>query len=193
MYWTRSRRTSEEQLAAVTIGERKPLNGPIHLAPYEPRWPSEYARLAESIRRALGEKVLLLEHVGSTAVPGLSAKPVIDIVLGVADSANEPSYLPLLEGEGFVLRIREPGWFGHRLFKSPHPDGNLHVFSAGCEEIGRMLAFRDWLRTHEDDRWRYENTKRALGARIWKHVQDYADAKSQIVQEILERALGAQS
>jgi GrpB-like predicted nucleotidyltransferase (UPF0157 family) len=188
---TRSPR--EDYLAEVTIGERKPLNGTIHLAPYDPHWPSEFARLADGIRRALGEKALILEHVGSTSVPGLSAKPVIDIVLAVADSADESSYVPPLEGEGFVLRIREPDWFEHRLFKAPHTDGNLHVFSAGCEEIGHMLAFRDWLRMHEEERSRYEKTKRALAARTWKHVQDYADAKSGIVQEILARALGSGS
>jgi len=138
----------------VTIGERKPLNGTIHLAPYDPRCPALYTQLANRIRAALCEQVLLLEHVGSTSVPGLSAKPVIDIVLAVADSADECSYAPPLEREGFVLRIREPNWLEHRLFKTPDTDGNLHVFSAGTEEIRRMLAFRDWLRTHEADRLR---------------------------------------
>jgi GrpB-like predicted nucleotidyltransferase (UPF0157 family) len=147
-------------------------------------------RHAAGIRRALGDKALLIEHVGSTSVPGLSAKPVIDIILAVADSADEASYVPPLEGEGFILRIREPDWFKHRLFKAPHPDCNLHVFCAGCEEIRRMLAFRDWLRMQEAERRRYERSKRALAARTWKHVQDYADAKSGIVQEILARALG---
>jgi GrpB-like predicted nucleotidyltransferase (UPF0157 family) len=185
----RSPRGTEEYLAAVTLGERKPLNSTIHLAPYDPRWPSEFTQLANRIRAALGERVLLLEHVGSTSVPGLSAKPIIDIVLGVADSADECSYVPSLEGGGFVLRIREPNWFEHRLLKTPGTDGNLQVFSAGSEEIGRMLAFRDWLRTHEEARLRYEETKRALAARTWRHVQDYADAKSGFVQEILARYL----
>lgn len=180
---------TDEYLAVVTIGERRPLNSTIHLAPYEPRWPSDFAKLANRIGGALGEQVLLLEHVGSTSVPGLSAKPIIDSVLAVHDSADERSYAPLLEREGFVLRIREPNWFEHRLFKTPEMDGNLHVFSAGCEEIGRMLTFRDWLRTHEEDRLRYEETKRALAARTWRHVQDYADAKSGIIQEILACAL----
>jgi len=186
---TRNPRETEEYLAAVTIGERKPLNGTIHLAPYDPRWPSEFTQLANRIRAALGERVSLLEHVGSTSVPGLSAKPIIDIVLGVADSADECSYAPQLEREGFFLRIREPNWFEHRLFKTPETEGNLHVFSARSDEIRRMLAFRDWLRTHEEDRLRYEETKRALAARTWRHVQDYADAKSEFVQEILVRAL----
>ena len=100
-------------------------------------------------------------------MPGLSAKPVIDIVLAVADSADESSYVPALEGQGFTLRVREPDWFEHRLFRLPDIDSNLHVFSFGCEEIDRMLVFRDWLRTHEDERRRYEtqsaNSRRVPG------------------------------
>ena len=134
---------------------------------------------------------MLLEHVGSTSVPGLSAKPIIDIVLAVANSADESSYVPLLEEKGFVLRIREPDWFEHRVLKTPDIAGNLHVFSVGCEEIDRMLAFRNWLRSDDDDRRFYEETKRELAARTWKDIQNYADAKSEIVQEILARALGS--
>lgn len=179
----------DQYLDAVTLGDRKPLNNTIHLAPYDPRWPSDFAQLANLIRGALGDKVLLLEHVGSTSVPGLSAKPIIDIVMAVADSADESSYVASLVERGFVLRIREPDWFEHRVFKTPLKDGNLHVFSTGCEEIGRMLKFRDHLRTHDEDRKLYEDAKQALAARTWKHVQNYADAKSEIVREILARAL----
>ena len=186
---TLSATETEDYLAAITIGKREPVNSMIYLAPYDPGWPSEFAQLANLIRAALRDKVLLLEHVGSTSVPGLSAKPIIDIVLAVADSADESSYVPPLEEQGFVLRIREPDWFEHRLFKTHRTGANLHVFSTGHEEIDRMLAFRDWLRIHEEDRRRYEETKRALAARTWKHVQDYADAKSKVVQEILTRAL----
>jgi GrpB-like predicted nucleotidyltransferase (UPF0157 family) len=136
----------------------------------------------------LGRRVLLLEHVGSTSVPDLSAKPMIDLVLAVADSADEASYVPLLQAQGFVLRIREPGWFEHRLLQAPEIAGHLHVFSAGCPEIGRMLAFRDHLRAHAEDRTLYERTKQALAARRWRDVQHYADAKSDVVREILARA-----
>ena len=180
--------TRDLYLAAVTIGERKPFDGRITLAPYDPDWPEEFERQAHRIREALSDRVLLLEHVGSTSVPGLSAKPVIDIVLSVSNSADEAAYIPQLEGQGFVLRIREPGWYEHRLVKTPHARGNLHVFSAGCEEIDRMLMFRDWLREHEDERRLYENVKRELAARTWRHVQHYADAKSEVVEQILSRA-----
>jgi GrpB-like predicted nucleotidyltransferase (UPF0157 family) len=179
---------TEAQILAVTVGERKPLNSTITLAPYDPAWPSLFTRLEQRVRKALGDDVLLLEHVGSTSVPDLSAKPIIDMVLAVADSSDEPSYVPRLEEEGFVLRIREPDWHEHRMFKAPEVQGNLHVFSEGCEEIERMLLFRDWLRSQPDDRLRYEEAKQALAARTWKYTQNYADAKTKIVEEILARA-----
>src|SRR5258707_1301210 len=125
--------TTEEYLLAVTIGERKPLNGSVYLAPYDPDWRSQFSLLADRIRDALAEKVLGVEHVGSTLVARLSAKPIIDRVLAVPNSADESSYVPPLEKQGFVLRIREPDWFEHRLLKAPDIDGNLHVFSTGCE------------------------------------------------------------
>jgi GrpB-like predicted nucleotidyltransferase (UPF0157 family) len=142
------------------------------------------------IRSALSDRALLVEHVGSTAVPGLCAKPIIDIVLAVEDSTDEGSYVPALEEQGFALRAREPAWYQHRYLIQESGDAQwqLHVFSAGCEEIERMLAFRDWLRANADDRLHYENVKRELAARTWRHVQNYADAKADIVREILARA-----
>ena len=174
-----------EQLLAVTVGERLPLNSTIHIASYDPAWPAMFARQAKRIRDILGDKVLLLEHVGSTSVPGLPAKPIIDMVLAVADSDDEASYVLPLETQAYALRVREPDWFRHRLLKPPDVDGNLHVFSAGCEEIDRMLMFRDWLRAHDDDRRLYEEAKRELSARIWMYTQNYADAKSTVIREIL--------
>jgi GrpB-like predicted nucleotidyltransferase (UPF0157 family) len=182
---------TEEQLFAVTVGERVPLNSTIALAPYNPAWPRMYAELERQMRQALGAKALMIEHVGSTSVPGLSAKPIIDVVLAVADSADEGSYVPPLERIGYVLRIREPHWFEHRMLKPSGIDGNIHVFSRACAEIDRMLAFRNWLRINDDDRELYERTKQELAARTWKHVQNYADAKSAVVGEILGRALGS--
>ncbi len=111
------------------------------------------------------------------------------MVLVLSDTANEGAYLPDLEAAGYVLRIREPDWFEHRVFKGPDKDINLHVFPKGCSEIGRMLAFRDWLRENPLDREWYANTKRELARRAWKYVQDYADAKTPVVAEIMKRAL----
>lgn len=177
-------------LDAVTIGARQPLNDRIRLVAYDRRWPSLFALAAGKVRSALAGRALSIEHVGSTAVFGLAAKPIIDMLLVVEDSADETSYVPPLEAEGFILRTREPGWFQHRflVLRSGGMVWHLHVFSEGCEEIERMLAFRDWLRTHADDRQRYEDAKRELAARVWKHLQNYADAKTGIVREILTRA-----
>lgn len=126
--------------------------------------------------------------MGSTSVPGLCAKPIIDMLLVVENSADEPSYVPALEAVGYTLRVREPEWFEHRLFKGPDTDINLHVFSLGTSEIDRMLRFRDWLRFNEKDRDKYAQAKRRLAKNKWRHVQHYADAKTSIVQEIMERA-----
>lgn len=183
-----TKQTPDAYLRRVTIGDPKPHNDTIRLVPYDPAWPSQFSQLAERVRQALGEKVLLLEHVGSTSIEGLSAKPIIDMVLVVADTTDEPSYVPQLEGHGFVLRIREPDWHEHRMFKAPDIECHLHVFSAGCEEVERLLTFRDWLRTHDDDRKLYENAKHELAARKWKYTQHYADAKTEVVEEILDRA-----
>jgi GrpB-like predicted nucleotidyltransferase (UPF0157 family) len=179
---------TEEQIQGATVGGQAPHNATIELAEYDPRWPALYEREAARVRGALGPKALAIEHVGSTSVPGLAAKPLVDIVLVVADTRDEDAYVPDLEAAGYVLRIREPDWYEHRMFKGPDTNVNLHTFSEGCEEVGRMLAFRDRLRTHDADRGLYETAKRELAAREWRHVQNYADAKSEVVQEIMSRA-----
>ena len=176
---------AEEYLKQVTVGEVEAHGGPIRLCPYDPRWPEQFRREAEKIRAALGDRALAVEHVGSTSVPGLCAKPILDILLLVEDAAREERYVPPLEQAGYVLRIREPDWYQHRLLKGLGPPVNLHVFSAGCEEGRRMLSFRDWLRTHREDRERYAAAKRRLAQQTWRYVQNYADAKSQVVEEIL--------
>jgi GrpB-like predicted nucleotidyltransferase (UPF0157 family) len=182
--------TSEEYLRTITVGGTpQQLNAPVLLAEYDSEWPRLFEREAKRIRGALGERALVVEHAGSTAVPGLAAKPIIDIVLVVERSADEGSYVPPLEAAGYVLRLREPDWFEHRLFKGPDTNVNLHVFSRGCVEVDRMLAFRDHLRTNAGDRRRYEDAKRELAGRRWKHLQHYADAKTAVVAEIMTRAM----
>jgi GrpB-like predicted nucleotidyltransferase (UPF0157 family) len=182
---------TEEQLRAVTIGELRPLSGRIPIVDYDPEWPERFEREAERIRRVLGPRAPRIEHVGSTSVPGLVAKPIIDILLAVADSADEGAYVPAMEAAGYVLRIREPDWFQHRMFQGPDTEIHLHVFSAGCSEIDRMLLFRDRLRHHADERDLYARTKLGLAQQDWKYGQNYADAKTPVIQEILERARGA--
>lgn len=183
----RTRYTDEEK-AQIWIQGQTPLNSTIELVDYDPEWPAQYEKHRTAIIRALGDKIVLLEHVGSTSVPGLAAKPRIDLLLIVEDSADEAAYIPELEAAGFELHIREANWHEHRCLKGFDPDANLHVFSPGCVEIERMVGFRDWLRTHDDDRLLYESTKRRLAAQQWDFVQDYADAKSAVVEEIRQRA-----
>ncbi len=173
---------------SVWVGGQTRVDGQVHLAEYDPAWPKVYEGEAARIRAALGPTALLLEHAGSTSVPGLPAKPIIDIVLAVPDSADEAAYVPALEAAGYRLKVREPDWFEHRCLKTADPAVNLHVFSDGTEEIDRMLAFRDWLRSHPEDRDLYLRTKRELAGRNWVYIQDYADAKSEVIADINERA-----
>jgi GrpB-like predicted nucleotidyltransferase (UPF0157 family) len=186
-----TRTTTEEELRAATVGELKPLAGPIVIDDHDPEWSAWFEREAGRIRSILGSQVMLLEHVGSTSVPDLPAKPVIDMVLAVADSSDESTYAAALEAAGYVLHIREPGWFEHRLFRGPDTSIHLHVFTVGCPEIEQMRLFRDWLRTHPEDRELYETKKRELAKRAWKYGQNYADAKTAVVRQILERARAA--
>lgn len=180
----------EEELRAVTIGDLNVLSGPVSLVDYNAAWPARFEDEARRIGGALGGRALRVEHVGSTSVRGLAAKPVLDVLLVVADSGAEDAYMPSLESAGYALRIREPGWYQHRLFRRPGAptDVNVHVFSSGCDEIDRMVGFRDRLRTNVADRDLYLRTKRELAGRPWKFVQDYADAKSVVVEEILRRS-----
>jgi GrpB-like predicted nucleotidyltransferase (UPF0157 family) len=180
----------------LPVNAPTPVNGPIRIVPYDPAWPAHYEVERGRIAAALGARALEIHHVGSTSVPGLAAKPIVDILLVVADCADEPAYLPTLEAAGYVLRVREPADDGnplftgtepHRVFKGAAIDLNLHVWSAGSTEIERTLAFRDWLRANPDDRELYERTKLALAVQGWANVQQYADAKSAVIAEIHAR------
>jgi len=179
----------ERRLAIHAVGGMpEKLKAPIQIVEYDPGWPGMYELEAARIRSALGERVVRLEHAGSTSVPGLPAKPIIDMVLEVPDSSDEDAYVPALEAAGYRLRGREPEWFEHRLFKGPDRDIHLHTFSAGCTEFDRMLVFRDLLRANAADRDLYLRSKRRLASQQWTYMQQYADAKTEIVKEIMARA-----
>src|SRR5689334_1504667 len=178
---------TEEQIRAYTIGELRPLSAQIQISDYDPRWPELFAREADRIRTTLGDQALRIEHTGSTSVPGLPAKPILDVLLVVANSGNEDTYVPALEAAGYFLRIRENNWYEHRMFNRHGAEVNLHVFSSGCPEIDRMLKFREWLPNNASDRDLYARTKLALAQKEWKYVQNYADAKSAVIAEIMER------
>ena len=164
------------------------VDGPVRLVEAVPRCPAQYAREEQRIRSALGARAVQVEHVGSTSVPGLAAKPAIDIVLCVIDSADEAGYVPDLEAAGYSLQFREPDWYEHRFLRDHDPDVQVHVFTVGSPEVARMLLFRDRLRVRPDERELYQRTKRELAVQRWDYVQDYADAKSVVIEQIISRA-----
>ena len=184
---TTRKTSSDEAIDAAWVDGAPRHDRPVTIVDYDPAWPGLYAREEARIRSILGERVVRIDHTGSTSVPGLAAKPQIDITMVVPDSADERAYVPDLEAAGYKLVIREPEWFEHRLFKGPDTEVNLHVFSVGCPEVARMLGFSDHLRADPADRELYARTKRQLAARRWKYVQHYANAKADVVAEIMAR------
>jgi uroporphyrinogen-III synthase/GrpB-like predicted nucleotidyltransferase (UPF0157 family) len=161
----------------------------IRLVDHDPGWARRFAREADGIHAALGGRERRIEHIGSTSVPGLPAKPVIDILLVVDDSGDEAAYVPALEGAGYALRVREPGFHEHRLLRSAARDVHVHVFSPDSPEIERYLVFRDRLRTRADERELYGQTKKLLAAKTWPTMDDYADAKTDVVEAIIARGM----
>ncbi|MEV2255725.1 GrpB family protein [Streptomyces sp. NPDC050147] len=189
--------TAEEIEAAHLVAPPK-LNGQVTLREYDPRWPAVFEREAARMRERLGHVDHRIEHVGSTSVPDLPAKPVIDMLLTVPGPGDEACYVPALEGLGFTLVIREPEWYEHRVLRKHHLDpsvesANLHVLPEGCQEAVRMLRFRDRLRTVSSDRKLYADAKRSLSLQSWEYMQNYADAKSEVVAAILDRAMAGES
>jgi len=166
----------------------------IEMTDPDPAWPQLYDVLAGRIRKALGWRVLQLEHVGSTAVPGLPAKPIIDVDLTVADPGREEDYVPALEAIGFRLTVREPWWHGHRLLRADGPPGNLHVFGFDSPELVKHRIFRDWLRGNPGERDRYAAVKRQAASEAnaaGEHVMQYNARKQQVIREIYQRAFAA--
>jgi len=178
----------DEHLAKITVGSPLRLYAKIELRDWDPAWAGQYEDEAARVRAALGRRAVRIEHVGSTSVEGLPAKPIIDIALEVPAASDEPAYLPDLAAAGYAIRIREPGWFEHRMFKGSGDSVNLHVFSVGCPETERMIRFRDRLRVNAGDRDLYARTKRELALRDWTFVQQYADAKTAVIRAISERS-----
>lgn len=178
-----------EQMARRVVGDRPAeVTASITVSPYNPQWPATYAREEARIRAALGTRAHAVEHVGSTAVPGLPAKDRVDIDLIVADPAAEDAYVPALATAGYTLRTREPHWHEHRCLWNADHSVNLHVFGPDCDEFLRHVIFRDWLRAHPDDRRRYAARKFQVAAEHPLSMAHYVAGKGEIVIEILRRA-----
>jgi GrpB-like predicted nucleotidyltransferase (UPF0157 family) len=172
-----------EDLESVLIGGLESVT--VKVVDYDPSWPDRFEALAERVRQALGAQALRIEHIGSTAVPGLAAKPIIDILVVVSDVEDEAAFVPALEIAGFVLRVREPG---HRMMRTPTKDAHLHFYESDDPAIQDHLDLRDWLMTHADDRELYAKTKRDLARQQWDDMNYYAEAKSGVIDQIRARA-----
>ena len=181
----------EARLREVLIGGIEAPN--IIVADYDRAWPERFHQEAERIWTALGGAVRGIEHIGSTSVPDLAAKPIVDILLVVDNSGDETSYAPALERAGYVLRVREKDFHEHRMFRTAAKDVHVHVYSPDSPEIDRYLLLRDRLRANKEDRKLYARTKRELAERDWPSMQHYAEAKTEIIEEILVRAAEARS
>jgi GrpB-like predicted nucleotidyltransferase (UPF0157 family) len=143
------------------------------------------------LKEVLGSLVINVEHVGSTSVPGLAAKPIIDIDLILDETTDESRYIPALEKSGYRLVLREPWWHGHRMLISAAEDVNLHVWPQVAPEPLRHTLFRDWLRRHPDDRELYATTKRRLARDTGQHSRDYSLAKNDVIDDIYARIFAA--
>jgi GrpB-like predicted nucleotidyltransferase (UPF0157 family) len=170
-------------LERVLIGGRERVD--IKVVDYDESWPQRFQEVAGHIRRALGAKALAVEHIGSTSVPGLAAKPIIDILLTVLDVADEGAYVPALDEIGYSLRVRESE---HRMLRPPARDVHLHVYEPDRAEVRDYLDLRDWLRVDAADRELYAMTKRRLAQQSWHDMNDYADAKGGVIRDVLGRA-----
>ncbi len=172
-----------DPLEDVLIGDRERVA--IVVVDPDEAWPRRFEVLRERLLAALGTSALHVEHIGSTAVPGLAAKPIVDVLVTVPDVEDEAAFVPQLERAGFVLRVREPE---HRMVRTPERDVHVHLYEPGHPAVSAYLDLRDWLRVDADDRALYESTKRRLASREWTDMNEYADAKTDVVHEILGRA-----
>ncbi len=163
----------------------KPTPENIQVEACNPQWVETFAAKKAEIEQALAQTALLIEHVGSTAVPDLAAKPVIDIDLIVADPEDEDCYVTALVALGYQLRIRERSWYQHRMLRHENPRVNLHVFGPASPEHIRHILFRDWLRDHPSDRQHYAQAK-LLAKDGVTNATDYNARKQNVVRAIYQ-------
>ncbi|KAK2040764.1 UPF0157-domain-containing protein [Colletotrichum somersetense] len=167
----------------------------LSIEPPNPEWPAQFEKLKSLIDAALGPVALSVNHVGSTSVPKLPAKAVIDIDLAVADPTDEDAYAPALERVGFQFLVREPEWHEHRFFAMYEPyHCNLHVFKEGTAELVRHIIMKEWLIANDDDRELYARTKMEaaeVSNSLGEEVMDYNLRKENVIREILQRAFKA--
>ncbi|MDJ0376131.1 GrpB family protein [Cryobacterium sp. PH31-L1] len=176
------RRADVDEVELVGGSEKRQLQ----VVAYDENWPDIFLDHQTRLRNTLGTAEVEVEHIGSTSVPGLAAKPIVDIVVTVVDITAEEDYLPHLLTAGYELRTREPG---HRLVRTPARDVHIHILQRGDQAVDNYLLFRNRLRADADDRALYEDTKRALLHHGFDDMNAYADAKTEVIAAIMRRAL----
>jgi GrpB-like predicted nucleotidyltransferase (UPF0157 family) len=157
----------------------------ILIADYDPSWPERFVTERARISKALGPTAVTIDHIGSTAVPGLAAKPIIDIAVGITDVEDDDAYVPALLAAGYEMRVQEPA---HRLLRTPALDVHVHVYNSGSRPLADYRTLRDHLRRNAADRELYAMTKRQLAAMEWPSMNHYAEAKTDVITDILRRA-----
>jgi len=164
---------------------------PITIVPYDPSWPVFYEEEKSRILQAIGEFVVDIDHIGSTAVPGLSAKPIIDIMAGLRGPSDAEVCLPLLGELGYDDVTPEPeedDWY-YCLGRGIHSIGyHLHLVKAGSQFQERHILFRDYLRTSQEDARRYQALKERLAFEYRDMREEYTNAKTEFIESIIEKA-----
>lgn len=186
--------STPDGVAPMEMLAKRPGRRGLHIVDYNPSWANDFSELQSRIRTALGPSALNIHHVGSTSVPGLSARSVIDVDLVVADPADEASYVPALEAAGFTLYFRQPAYYGHRFFGCQTPDTNIHVYGPDCPDVARHLILREWLSKHPEDRDKYAAVKREVAVVAEEKGEtgnQYGKRKEWVIREILDRAFRA--
>lgn len=167
---------------------------PVIIEDYDPRWPQLFEVLRSRISTTLAKLAVSIEHVGSTSVPGLAAKPIIDIDVLLRSSDDVPEVIRLLAEIGYEHR-GDLGVTGREAFRA-NPGSiqhHLYVCPPGSREYERHIAFRDYLRLHTADAHAYALLKRDLACKFGADREGYNLAKSQFVQRILQCALQGDS
>lgn len=165
---------------------------PITIVEYDPEWVAEYERCEREIRRVVGDRIEAVEHVGSTAVPGLAAKPIVDLMVGVASLDDADACVQPLVAAGweyapeFEAQVPERRYF--RRFRGGDHTHHLHVVETGSDWWERHLHFRDYLREHPDLAREYDRLKRDLAERFRWDVDGYTDGKDDFIRDVEERA-----
>jgi len=164
----------------------------VTVFPYDPQWPAAFERGAAEVNAALGESLLAIHHIGSTSIPGIHAKPIIDMLAVAGDLSEVDQRAQRMQEIGYVA-MGEFGIPGRRYFRRDNAAGvrteQVHAFAANSPHIRRHLAFRDFLRSHADLAQEYSELKQHLARAHPFDLEAYMDGKDAFIRETEARAL----